>query len=226
MVTRPRILVVDDEVRLAEALRQGLERHGYNVSVAHEGNAAITKARAGGFDLILLDVMIPELSGYRVLESMRREGIDTPVMMLTAKDGEYDEADAFDLGADDYVTKPFSTVVLLARIASILRRRPEAAPVVNVGNLKLEPRRHRCWVGEQEISLTAREYAVLAYLCIRVDEPVSKHELLEQIWDDPDMDPNVVEVCVMQLRRKVGAEWIQTIRNVGYRFVDPGPAGA
>ncbi len=226
MVTRPRILVVDDEVRLAEALRQGLERHGYDVSVAHEGNAAITKARAGGFDLILLDVMIPELSGYRVLESMRREGIDTPVMMLTAKDGEYDEADAFDLGADDYVTKPFSTVVLLARIASILRRRPEAAPVVNVGNLKLEPRRHRCWVGEQEISLTAREYAVLAYLCIRVDEPVSKHELLEQIWDDPEMDPNVVEVCVMQLRRKVGAEWIQTIRNVGYRFVDPGPAGA
>ena len=174
MVTRPRILVVDDEVRLAEALRQGLERHGYDVSVAHEGNAALTKARAGGFDLILLDVMIPELSGYRVLESMRREGIDTPVMMLTAKDGEYDEADAFDLGADDYVTKPFSTVVLLARIASILRRRPEAAPVVNVGNLKLEPRRHRCWVGEQEISLTAREYAVLAYLCIRVDEPVSK----------------------------------------------------
>ncbi len=226
MVTRPRILVVDDEVRLAEALRQGLERHGYDVSVAHEGNAAITKARAGGFDLILLDVMIPELSGYRVLESMRREGIDTPVMMLTAKDGEYDEADAFDLGADDYVTKPFSTVVLLARIASILRRRPEAAPVVNVGNLKLEPRRHRCWVGEQEISLTAREYAVLAYLCIRVDEPVSKHELLEQIWEDPEMDPNVVEVCVMQLRRKVGAEWIQTIRNVGYRFVDPGPAGA
>ena len=226
MVTRPRILVVDDEVRLAEALRQGLERHGYDVSVAHEGNAALTKARAGGFDLILLDVMIPELSGYRVLESMRREGIDTPVMMLTAKDGEYDEADAFDLGADDYVTKPFSTVVLLARIASILRRRPEAAPVVNVGNLKLEPRRHRCWVGEQEISLTAREYAVLAYLCIRVDEPVSKHELLEQIWDDPEMDPNVVEVCVMQLRRKVGAEWIQTIRNVGYRFVDPAPAGA
>ena len=226
MVTRPRILVVDDEVRLAEALRQGLERHGYDVSVAHEGNAALTKARAGGFDLILLDVMIPELSGYRVLESMRREGIDTPVMMLTAKDGEYDEADAFDLGADDYVTKPFSTVVLLARIASILRRRPEAAPVVNVGNLKLVPRRHRCWVGEQEISLTAREYAVLAYLCIRVDEPVSKHELLEQIWDDPEMDPNVVEVCVMQLRRKVGAEWIQTIRNVGYRFVDPAPAGA
>ena len=226
MVTRPRILVVDDEVRLAEALRQGLERHGYDVSVAHEGNAALTRARAGGVDLILLDVMIPELSGYRVLESMRREGIDTPVMMLTAKDGEYDEADAFDLGADDYVTKPFSTVVLLARIASILRRRPEAAPVVNVGNLKLEPRRHRCWVGEQEISLTAREYAVLAYLCIRVDEPVSKHELLEQIWDDPEMDPNVVEVCVMQLRRKVGAEWIQTIRNVGYRFVDPAPAGA
>ncbi|MBI1351157.1 MAG: response regulator [Actinomycetales bacterium] len=218
---RARVLVVDDEVRLAEALRQGLERRGYDCTVVHDGITALAKARAGGFDLILLDLMLPGLSGYRVLETLRAEGIDTPVLMLTAKDGEYDEADAFDLGVDDYVTKPFSTVVLLARMNSLLKRRGDATPILTVGRLRLEPRRHRCWVDEEEMVLTAREFATLTYLAERVDEAVSKHELLEAVWDEPDLDPNAVEVCVAQVRKKIGAPWVQTVRGVGYRLVDP-----
>jgi two-component system OmpR family response regulator len=220
---RPRVLIVDDEVRLAEALRQGLERRGFDCTVVHDGNAAVAKARAGGFDIILLDVMIPGLSGYRVLETLRREGLDTPVLMLTAKDGEYDEADAFDLGVDDYVTKPFSTVVLLARMNSLLKRRPESTPILTVGSLRLEPRRHRCWIGDDELPLTAREFATLVYLAERVDEPVSKQELLDEVWEEPDLDPNAVEVCVGQLRKKVGAAWLETVRGVGYRLVDASP---
>jgi DNA-binding response OmpR family regulator len=221
MAGRPRVLIVDDEVRLAEALRQGLERRGYDAAVAHDGTSALGRAKSGAFDIILLDVMLPGLSGYRVLEGLRRAGIDTPVLMLTAKDGEYDEADAFDLGADDYVTKPFSTVVLLARMSALLRRRPDAAPVLTIGAMRLEPRRHRCWIDDAEIQLTAREYAVLTYLAERLDQAVGKQELLDEVWEEPALDPNVVEVCVLQLRRKIGAAWIQTVRNVGYRLVEP-----
>ena len=220
---RPRVLIVDDEVRLAEALRQGLERRGYECTVAHDGVTALAKAVAGGFDLILLDLMLPGLSGYRVLESMRADGVDTPVLMLTAKDGEYDEADAFDLGVDDYVTKPFSTVVLLARMKSLLKRRRDAVPILTVGNLRIEPRRHRCWIDSDEITLTAREFAAITYLAERLDAAVSKHELLNEVWDEPHLDPNAVEVCIGQLRKKVGADRIETVRGVGYRLVNPSP---
>ena len=220
VTSRPRILIVDDEVRLAEALRQGLERRGYDASVAHDGTSALTRAKAGGFDIILLDVMLPGISGYRVLESLRSAGVDTPVLMLTAKDGEYDEADAFGLGADDYVTKPFSTVVLLARMSALLRRRPDVARILEIGTLRIEPRRHRSWIDEDEVHLTAREFEVLVYLAERIDQAVAKQELLDEIWEEPDLDPNVVEVCILQLRKKVGTAWIQTVRNVGYRLVD------
>jgi DNA-binding response OmpR family regulator len=188
--------------------------------VANDGVTALAKATAGAFDIILLDLMLPGMSGYRVLEGLRARGVDTPVLMLTAKDGEYDEADALDLGADDYVTKPFSTVVLLARMSALLRRRPDVAPVMTVGSLRVEPRRHRCWIGEDEKVLTAREYSVLTYLAERADQAVSKQELLDEVWEEPDLDPNAVEVCIMQLRKKVGPSWIQTVRNVGYRLVE------
>jgi two-component system OmpR family response regulator len=217
---RPRVLIVDDEVRLAEALRQGLERRGYDTTVVHDGTTAFARAKAGGFDIILLDLMLPGMSGYRVLEALRGAGVDTPVLMLTAKDGEYDEADALDLGADDYVTKPFSTVVLLARMSALLRRRPDVPSVLSVGRMRLEPRRHRCWIDGDEVVLTAREYALLAYLAERVDQAVSKQELLDEVWEEPGLDPNVVEVCVLQLRKKVGSDAIQTVRNVGYRLVE------
>ena len=215
------MLVVDDEVRLAEALRQGLDRRGFSTTVVHDGDSAVSRALSGGFDLILLDVMLPGRSGYRVLEAIRGAGIETPVLMLTAKDGEYDEADAFDLGADDYVTKPFSTVVLLARMNALLRRRSDPHPSLRVGAMRIEPKRHRCWIGDQEVALTAREFAVLTYLAERPDDTVSKRELLDEVWHEPDLDPNAVEVCVLQLRRKIGPSWIQTVRNVGYRLVEP-----
>ncbi len=221
MTARPRVLIADDEVRLAEALRQGLERHGFDCTVVHDGGAANAKAMSGGFDLILLDLMLPVLSGYRVVESLRAAGIETPVLMLTAKDGEYDEADAFELGVDDYVTKPFSTVVLLARMNALLRRRSDAPTLLTVGTLRLEPRKHRCQVDGHDVELTAREYALLTYLAQRSDEVVSKAELLDQVWDEPGLDQNAVEVCVGQVRRKLGAPLIDTVRGVGYRLSAP-----
>lgn len=217
---RPRVLIVDDEVRLAEALRQGLSRRGFEATAVHDGNQGYQKARTGGFDLILLDLMLPGMSGYKVVEALRKDGIQTPVLMLTAKDGEYDQADAFELGVDDYVTKPFSTVVLLARMNALLRRRPDVAPVITAGRLRIEPRRHRCWIADNEVVLTAREFAVLVYLAEHADQAVSKQELLDEVWQEPELDPNAVEVCVLQLRKKIGAEWIQTVRNVGYRLVE------
>jgi DNA-binding response OmpR family regulator len=217
---RPRVLIVDDEVRLAEALRQGLSRRGFDATSVHDGNEGYQKARTGGYDLILLDLMLPGMSGYKVVEALRKDGIQTPVLMLTAKDGEFDQADAFELGVDDYVTKPFSTVVLLARMNALLRRRPDVAPVITAGRLRIEPRRHRCWIADNEVVLTAREFAVLVYLAEHADQAVSKQELLDEVWQEPELDPNAVEVCVLQLRKKIGAEWIQTVRNVGYRLVE------
>jgi len=220
VTTRPRVLIADDEVRLAEALRQGLERNGYSCTVVHDGPSAL--AKAAEFDLVLLDLMLPGLSGYRVVEALRRQGVSVPVLMLTAKDGEYDEADAFDLGVDDYVTKPFSTVVLLARMGSLLRRRRETATLIEVGTLRIEPRRHRCQVDGQDVALTAREFSALTYLAERAGEVVSKQELLDEVWDGPAVDPNAVEVCIGQVRRKLKEPMIATVRGVGYRLTEAG----
>ncbi len=219
MSNRPRVLVADDEVRFAEALRQGLSRTEYDVTVVNDGDSALAKALGGGFDLILLDLMLPGLSGYRVVERLRAAGNQTPIMMLTAKDGEYDEADAFDLGVDDYLTKPFSTVVLLARMRSLLRRRPEGiAQEIVVGDLTLDARKHRCSIGQTHVTLTPREFEVTMYLAQRAGSVVSKRELLDQVWDEPELDPNVVEVCILQVRKKLGNSLISTIRGVGYRL--------
>ena len=167
MTARPRVLIADDEVRLAEALRQGLERHGFDCSGVHDGGEPHANAMSRGFDLSLPALLLPVLSGYRVVESLRAAGIETPVLMLTAKDGEYDEADAFELGVDDYVTKPFSTVVLLARMNALLRRRSDAPTLLTVGTLRLEPRKHRCQGDGHDVELPAREYALLTYLAQR-----------------------------------------------------------
>lgn len=215
-----RILLADDEVRFAEALRQRLVKSGYEVTVVHDGQSALDAALGGDHDLMLLDLMLPVLSGYRVIERLRAAGSSLPVIMLTAKDGEYDEADAFDLGVDDYVTKPFSTVTLLARMRSLLRRGPGGVvPVrMEIGRLVIDARAHRCWVDDEEVTLTAREFAALCFLAESQGAVVSKAELLEQVWDDPDLDPNAVEVCILQVRRKLGSESIETIRGAGYRL--------
>ncbi|MFI9204303.1 response regulator [Streptomyces sp. NPDC053048] len=219
-----RILVVDDDRRLAELLRRGLAAEGFAVELAHDGREGLHLAREGQHDAIVLDVMLPGLNGYRVCARLREAGIWTPVLMLTAKDGEYDEAEGLDTGADDYVTKPFSYVTLVARLRALIRRgRPERPVPVRIGDLHVDPGHRRCRRGPVDITLTAREFAVLEYLALRTGEVVAKHEVLEHVWDAAfEGDVNIVEVYVSALRRKIDAPFgrrtIHTVRGVGYRL--------
>jgi two-component system, OmpR family, response regulator len=218
-----RLLVVEDEVRLATALQRGLQAEGFAVDVAHDGPAGLDLARHGGYDAMVLDVMLPGLSGYRVVRTLRAEGNWLPVLMLSAKDGEYDQADGLDCGADDYLTKPFSYVVLLARLRALLRRgAPERPAVLVVGPLELDPARRRVAYAGAEVTLTAREYALLEYLMRRPGEVVSKTELLDHVWDASiETAPNAVEVYVGYLRRKIGRDLLETVRGAGYRLAVP-----
>lgn len=216
------MLVVEDDPGLAETLRKGLLVEGHSVVVVADGRAGLAAAVAGDFDVLVLDIMLPGLSGYRLLQELRARDCWTPVLMLTAKDGEYDEADAFDLGADDYLTKPFSFVVLLARLRALLRRGAAPRPArLLAGDLVLDPARHRVERGGQEVALTPREFAVLEHLMRHVDQAVSKKEILDAVWDPHfEGDVNVVEVYVRYLRRKIdvpfGTDTIGTVRGVGY----------
>jgi DNA-binding response OmpR family regulator len=222
-----RVLVVEDETRLAAALQRGLQAEGFAVDVAGDGESGLEMARHGEYDAMILDVMLPRLSGYRVVRELRAEQHWLPVLMLSAKDGEYDQADGLDCGADDYLTKPFSYVVLLARLRALLRRGvPERPTVLTAGALTLDPARRQVTLAGTEISLTAREYAVLEYLMRRAGQVVSKTELLDHVWDAAlDTAPNAVEVYVGYLRRKLGREVLETVRGAGYRLTVPDPAG-
>jgi DNA-binding response OmpR family regulator len=223
-----RVLLVEDEVPLAEMVRRGLAADGHSVQVVHDGLSGLAAASTGEHDVVVLDIMLPGLSGYRVLQRLRAADIWTPVLMLTAKDGEYDEADAFDLGADDYLVKPFSFVVLLARLRALLRRAGDQRPtVLNVGDLRLDPARHRVFRGDTEITLTPREFGVLEHLMRRAGEVVTKTDILRAVWDAHyEGEVNVVEVYVGYLRRKIDAPFgttsIETLRGVGYRMAEPG----
>ncbi|MEO3743944.1 response regulator transcription factor [Plantactinospora sp. B5E13] len=216
-----RLLVVEDEARLATALQRGLQAEGFVVDVATTGPEGLDLARHGGYDAMILDVMLPGLSGYRVVRQLRAERHWLPVLMLSAKDGEYDQADGLDCGADDYLTKPFSYVVLLARLRALLRRGAPRRPVVLVaGDLTLDPARRRVTRAGVEVELTAREYALLEYLLRRAGEVVSKTELLDHVWDASlRTAPNAVEVYVGYLRRKLGRDRLETVRGAGYRLV-------
>ena len=190
------MLVVEDERRLASAVRRGLTAEGFVVDVAHDGVDGLHLAREGGYDAVVLDLMLPGLSGYQVCERLRAERNWVPVLILSAKDGEYDQADGLDLGADDYMTKPFSYVVLAARLRALLRRgaRPRPA-VLQAGDLRLDPAARTVRRGEADIELTAREFALLEYLMRRAGQVVAKAELLDHVWDaDAVADLNVVEV--------------------------------
>ncbi|HEY7717580.1 MAG TPA: response regulator transcription factor, partial [Pedococcus sp.] len=177
-------------------------------------------ARFGGYDAVLLDVMLPGLSGYSLVRTLREEQNWVPVLMLTAKDGEYDEADGLDYGADDYLTKPFSFVVLLARIRALLRREPTARPLaLQVGPVRLDPASRRVDVDGTEVALARREFLVLEHLMRAHPAVVSKESLLDDIWGaSGEADANIVEVYVGYLRRKLGRERIETVRGVGYRL--------
>jgi DNA-binding response OmpR family regulator len=223
-----RVLVVEDEKRLAAGLRHGLEAEGYAVDVAGNCTDGLWLAREQPFDAIVLDIMLPGLNGYRVCAALRAEDNWTPILMLTAKDGEWDEVDALDTGADDYLTKPFSYAVLVARLRSLLRRGVRERPaVLEAGDLRLDPAARRVWRGRQEIELTARELALLEVLLRRRGEVLPKREILAHVWDyDFDGDPNIVEVDVRHLRNKLdrpfGREAIQTVRGCGYRLAADG----
>ncbi len=219
-----RILVVEDEPRLARALQRGLTAEGYAVEVCGDGMTALETLRFEAYDAVILDIMLPRLSGYRVVRALRAEGVWVPVLMLSAKDGEYDQADGLDSGADDYLTKPFSFVVLLAKLRALLRRgAPERPAVLEAGTLRLDPAARRVSRGDTEITLTAREYSLLEYLIRRTGQVVTKTELLDHVWDAAaDTDPNIVEVYVGYLRRKIdqpfGERSLQTVRGAGYRL--------
>ncbi|OEU85734.1 transcriptional regulator [Streptomyces abyssalis] len=219
-----RLLIVEDERRLALSLARGLSAEGFAVDVVHDGKEGLHRASEGTYDLIVLDIMLPGMNGYRVCGALRAAGDETPVLMLTAKDGEYDEAEGLDTGADDYLTKPFSYVVLLARVRALLRRRTRGArTVLQLGELCVDPGTHRVSVGEWDVEVTAKEFAVLEHLAVRAGDVVSKSEILEHVWDFAyEGDVNIVEVYVSALRRKLGAGWIATVRGAGYRLVDAG----
>ncbi|MEU3961022.1 response regulator transcription factor [Streptomyces buecherae] len=219
-----RLLIVEDEKRLALSLARGLTAEGFAVDVVHDGTSGLHRAGEGTYDLVVLDIMLPGMNGYAVCAALRAAGNEVPILMLTAKDGEYDEAEGLDTGADDYLTKPFSYVVLLARVRALLRRRGAgAAPVLRVGELAVDRAAHRVRRADVEIALTAREFAVLEQLAVRAGEVVSKADILEHVWDFAyEGDPNIVEVYVSALRRKLGPGLIETVRGAGYRLVGRG----
>ena len=221
-----RVLVVEDERRLATSLRTGLEAEGFAVDVAPDGGQALWFARENEYDAILLDIMLPVLNGYKVCETLRNEQNWTPILMLTAKDGEWDQVEALDTGADDYVTKPFSFDVLLARLRSLLRRgRHERPTSLTAGDLVLDPASRRVTRGDDVLRLTAREMSLLEFLLRRKGEVVTKQQILAHVWDFSfEGDPNIVEVYVARLRRKIdrpfGRDSIETVRGAGYRLND------
>ena len=223
-----KLLLVEDDEKVAATVKRGLEAEGFSVELAGDGDEGLWRASEGSYDLLILDIMLPGRNGYRLCAQLRAADDWTPILVLTAKDGDLDEAEALDTGADDYLTKPFSFPVLVARVRALLRRSPDRRPApVSVGGLRIDPAQRRVWVGGQERTLTSREFGVLEFLVRRAGRVLSKEEILAGVWDDDfDGDPNIVEVYVLRLRRKLegpgGRHRIQTVRGAGYRVVGDG----
>jgi len=219
-----KLLLVEDDAKVAAAIARGLEAEGFSVEVAADGDEGLWRATEHGYDLIVLDVLLPGRNGFRVCGDLRAAGDWTPILMLTAKDGKADEAEGLDTGADDYLTKPFSFAVLVARIRALLRRAGDRPPgPFGVSDLRIDPSARRAWRGEVELSLTAREFSVLEFLLRRAGLVLSKDRILAGVWDDEfEGDPNIVEVYIRRLRRKIdepfGRRSIETLRGAGYRF--------
>jgi DNA-binding response OmpR family regulator len=224
-----RILVVEDEAAMAGSLARGLQAEGYSVEVAADGESGLDRALTGTFDAVILDLMLPRISGYEVVSKLRNAGVTVPVLMLTAKQAEFDQTESLDSGADDFLSKPFSYPVLLARLRALIRRggAPRGA-VLEYGDVRLDTANHRCWRGGDEVTLTRRELSLLSYLMHRTDQTVPKTDLLDHVWDPvDDRDANVVEVYVGYLRRKLDqagrTSHIETVRSLGYRMVEVAP---
>jgi two-component system, OmpR family, response regulator len=223
-----KLLVVEDDRKIATAVKRGLEAEGYTVDVAFDGTDGLWLATEGSYDLIVLDIMLPGRNGYQVCAKLREADDWTPVLMLTAKDGDLDEAEALDTGADDYLSKPFSFAVLVARVRALLRRAAGRNPApVAAGDLRIDPAQRRAWRGDVEIDLTARQFDVLEFLVRRAGQVLSKAEILDGVWHhDFDGDPNIVEVYIRRLRARIdepfGRHAIETIRGAGYRLAAGG----
>jgi DNA-binding response OmpR family regulator len=220
-----KVLVIEDDEKTAAALQRGLEAEGYTVDVAHDGTDGLWLATESGADVIVLDVMLPGINGYRICRELRSRGDRVPILMLTAKDGEWDEAEGLDTGADDYLVKPFSFTVLLARLRALLRRASDAPSPVEIGDLRIDPSARRVWRGDAEVALTARQFDVLEFLVRRAGQVQSKSDILRGVWvHDFDGDPNIVEVYIRRIRLAVdepfGRRSIETVRGAGYRIVD------
>ena len=219
-----KLLLVEDDKKIATAVKRGLEAEGFAVEVSFDGDDGFWRASECGYDLIVLDILLPGRNGFRVCGDLRELGIWTPVLMLTAKDGDLDEAEALDTGADDYLTKPFSFTVLISRIRALLRRSGEPhPPPIEVGDLRIDPGGRRAWYRGVEVQLTSREFEVLEFLIRRVDLVLSKSEIIAGVWSDEfDGDPNIVEVYIWRLRRKIDEQFdvslIATVRGAGYRL--------
>ena len=217
--------MIEDERELAGALKRGLSAEGFAVDLAFDGREGLWMARTGEYAGIILDLMLPGLNGFRVCQTLRQERIETPVLVLTAKDGDYDQAEALDTGADDYLVKPFSYLVLLARVRALLRRgRGGGSPVLAVGDLMLDVAARTCRRGGTPVPLTPREFAIAELLARRPGEVVAKTEILHHVWPDEVDDLNLVEARVSRLRRKIdgafGRDSLRTVRGFGYRLVD------
>ena len=220
-----RVLLVEDEAPLAEVIRDGLAEHGVTVDVEHDGTDGLWRAREGSYDAIVLDIMLPGVNGYQLCKTLRADGNWTPILMLTAKDGEWDEAEALDTGADDFLSKPFSFVVLLARLRALARRPAAARPaVLEIGDLVFDLAATSVRRGGAELELSRTELDVLEVLMRNDGAAVSKQQIFERVWGfDTDVDPKIVEVYIRYLRRKIdepyGVKTITNQRGVGYRIV-------
>ncbi len=219
-----RVLIVEDEAKLAAYVKRGLEREGYAVDIAPDGEQGLWLAANEPYDAIVLDIMLPKLNGYRVCAQLRQQRVWTPILMLTAKDGDLDEIEALDTGADDFLSKPFSFAVLLARLRALVRRGSGERPaVIEVGDLRLDPAQRRFFVGDVEVHLTRTEFCVLQLFMRRPGDVLSKKEIMESCWDWAfEGDPNIVEVYISHLRKKIDApfrrEVLHTVRGAGYRL--------
>lgn len=223
-----KVLLVEDDRRIATHVKRGLEGEGFTVEVAFDGELGLWKAREGSYDLLILDLMLPKKNGFVICRELRDEQDWTPILVLTAKDGDLDEAEALDTGADDYLTKPFSFPVLVARIRALLRRSEGRDPApVAAGDLRLDPMQRRVWRGQVEVSVTTRQFDVLEFLVRRSDQVLSKQQILAGVWDyDFDGDPNIVEVYIRRLRTRIDEPFdrhsIETVRGAGYRLDSQG----
>ena len=213
-----RVLIVEDDDILANVLKEGLEEEGYAVDIATNGEDGLYMAEVTPYDVVILDIMLPELDGWTVLERLREKGVQTPVLILTAKDDISDKVKGLDKGADDYITKPFEFSELLARLRALMRRATgRRNPIIKIGNIMINTSSHQVYKDGKEVPLSSKEYAILLYLVTNMGRVVSREELTEHVYDwEKSIESNIIDVYINYLRKKLSKDLIETVRGVGY----------